>query len=136
MISYQSLLNIKNKEYISIIILPIIIIIIIFLASLLKMYDKITFTYIYDDNVIVMVPIENVDSVIYGNFLAINNQKYDYEIIELSEIQSSNGFNYQNILLDVKGINKLANNQLGTVSFYYNEDKIIKKILNIFFWKG
>jgi len=134
--NYQRLLNLKCKEHISIIILPIIIIVIIILSSIISVYDKVSFIYLYNNEIVVTVPIESIDYVIHGNYVVIDNQKYSYDIVDISEIQSSSGINYQNISINIKEETEIKNNQTGTISFYSNKEKIIKKIFNIFFWKG
>ncbi len=134
--SYNSLLNISHKERLSLFILPVMIIITIVLMCFIQSYDVSSFLYVYEKRFIVTVPVEDSDYVINGDFVTVENHKYEYEISNISSVMNDGMTNYQNITININGIKEPINNQVGTISFYYNKEPIIKKILKVFFWKG
>ena len=132
MISFYYLLNLKyNKFYIMYIILFIALILLI-VASNIEVFDEYnTYGISLDNNLLIDVPINNSDSVNKGNYLMINNLKYNYKIINISQVQISNMINYQTFELKID--KKFKNNELVKVTFYYKKEKMIKKIIRIIF---
>ncbi|MBQ6840622.1 MAG: hypothetical protein IJO63_00700 [Bacilli bacterium] len=101
------------------------------LAFALETYNVYQTFSIYHDNLIVSVPIKNSDAVINGEYLTIKNQAYKYRVREISDIKYENFQNYQDYIIDVD--KKLQNNEVVEITFYYNKQKMIQKIIDIIF---
>ena len=126
-----SLLNLHYKNHLSVFILPIILIILLFLAYNIETYDSISLNYIYNEGYYsVTIPIQDSDNVINSNYIVINNKKYTFIVDSiLYDYKES----YQTILIKVLNKDNQINNQVGTIVFNYNKEKIIKKIIHLLF---
>ena len=127
--NHISLINIKYKDFISFLIIPIILIIIIALASLIDMYDTVKTSYLYINNqFVITIPIDYSDKVIHSDYVLLGNKKYNYKIVN---IDYQYGAEYQTLFVEIDI--QLLENQIGTIVFNYNKEKIIKKIIRLFF---
>ena len=127
--NYLSLINIKYKEHISLFVLPIIFIILVILSLVIETSDKLKVYYYFNNNVIsVTVPIENSDKIINADYLLLDNKKYTFKVIS---IDYDMGNEYQTINIEAN-VTKM-NNQIGNIVFSFNKEKIIKKIIKLFF---
>ena len=107
--------------------------ILLILSLTLETYSTNLVYGIYNDNYILCsIPISNSDSVISGEYLKINNQKYKYDIKQISELYAIENENYQDYLLATVN-NEYKNNQVIKMTFYYQKEKIIKKIIKTIF---
>lgn len=129
--NYISLLNLYYKNHLSIFILPIILLILLFLTYNIEIYDTKSMNYIYNDGYYsITIPIQDSDNVINSNYVVIDNKKYDFVIDSiLYDYQNA----YQTILIKVLNKEGRINNQVGTIIFNFNKEKIIKKIINLLF---
>ena len=132
MIGYNYLLNIKYKNFMLIIIVLAISITIFILSCLLFTYDRYTIYGIWNDNsIIIDVPINNSDAVVKGMFIKIDDKDYSYNIKSISKLQEYNNLNYQTYQINIP--KSFKDNQVLNITFYYNRQRIIKKIIkNIF----
>ena len=63
--------------------------------------------------------------------MEINNNEYSYKIDNISNLLNDNYQNYQ--VYTLKTNINLKENEVVQITFYYNKEKIIKKILKIIF---
>ena len=127
---YDELLNIKYKVYngfLVLIILGIILTVYLFNNEVYDVYN--TFGYINNDNLILNIPIEYSDTVVNGEYLMINDKKYNYEILNISEILQSNNINYQEVTLKFE--NQFLENMVLNTNIYHTKEKVFTKIKKI-----
>lgn len=128
--NYDELLNIKYKVYngfLALIILGIILTVYLFNNEVYDVYN--TFGYINNDNLILNIPIEYSDTVVNGEYLMINDKKYNYEILNISEILQSNNINYQEVTLKFE--NQFLENMVLNTNIYHTKEKVFTKIKKI-----
>lgn len=128
--SYNELINIKYHLYhIFIIITAIVIIITIYILNI-KIYSAYnTKGFIKNSKLVLNIPIENSEVIINGEYLVIEDKKYNYEIENISEILLSNNINYQEIILNLK--NDFKENSIIETTIYYDKEKVATKIKKI-----
>ena len=128
--NYDELLNIKYKVYngfLVLIILGIILTVYLFNNEVYDVYN--TFGYINNNNLILNIPIEYSDTVVNGEYLMINDKKYNYEILNISEILQSNNINYQEVTLKFE--NQFLENMVLNTNIYHTKEKVFTKIKKI-----
>lgn len=129
-INYNYLINIKFCKHL---LLVIIIILSIFMmyAYNKKTYDVFTTYLIYENNTILInASINNSDAVEKGKFIKVDNKYYNYKIDSKSEMLINNESNYYEYKLIIKNLN-FKYNEIKQVTFYYNYEKLLKKIAKI-----
>ena len=129
--NYNSILSIKYKTSILSIIISSILIISLILSFFLQTYTSYNVNGIYRDCLIVSVPIENSDAVQKGEYLTIDGINYSYKIIKISELMVSDYINYQEYYIRID--KNFRQNEVINITFYYNKQRIIKKIIEIIF---
>ena len=130
--NYASLNYLTYKEHVLLIFWFIIIITSFVISFNTKAYSSYKTYGIYLDNhLYVDIPIDNSDAVKKGIYLKIDDQKYDIEIEEISDLQVEGNINYQTYSL--KSFTEYKNNQVVEITFYYNKQRMIKKIINLIF---
>ncbi len=74
--NYLSLINIKYKEHIILLLLPIIFVILIIMACLIESYDRKQVGYIYHKNsYVITIPIKDSDNITKANYVLLDNKK-------------------------------------------------------------
>lgn len=124
---YDTLLN--QKIHFSIILRTPLFLLIIFLVwfSNKSYYDTYKIMAISDTNYLYLnVPLDYSDTLNNGDYLKINDKKYLYEIIDISDIEVVENINYQ--VFTIKVEEEFKNNEVVNVVIYHNQEKIIKKI--------
>ncbi len=126
--NYQDLLNIKLKKYPLIIVTLVLIIFVIFVLNIkiYSVYESIL--YCAEGKYFINIPIKDVDKINNANYVMVNNQKYDFKILNISEllIDEINLINYQKYQISMP--KKLLENEIVKIKVYYQEERIIKKI--------
>lgn len=128
---YEQLLKIEYKTPILLICIICIFALVIILSFLLETYDVYTNNAIYNDYLLISVPIENSDAVINGEYVIINNKKYTYKVMEISELKVNSYQNYQDYKLWIN--TEFKQNEVLKITFYYDKEKIYKKIVDVIF---
>ena len=132
MVNYRTLLNIKYQQFILISTVVIILIVCLILALCLESYDRYTTYAVYkDNNLQVNVPINEIDNVLKSEYIMSDKQAYSFSINYISDLEIENMVNYQYIYLN-NGV-KYLDNQVIEITFYYDKQRLIKKIINIIF---
>ncbi len=127
--NHLSLININYKEYLTILLVPIIFILLLVLSLTLESSDKLKVKYVYSNNLFtITVPIENSDNIIAADYLLLDNKKYKFNI---NNIENDLINNYQ--IIDVEIQTTKIDNQVGTIIFSFNKEKILKKVIKLLF---
>ncbi len=130
--SYVSLYQIPYKKHILAIFLIIIFISSMVISFRLKAYSSFkTYGVFIDNHLYVDIPIDNSDAVNKGTYLKIDDYKYDFKIEEISDLQVEGSINYQTYSLKI--MKEYQNNQVVEITFYYDKQRIIRKIIDIIF---
>ncbi len=133
--NYQDLLNIKYKKYFIEIMIGLLIITFILITIFIKCYDTLNVVAINSNNYIaIKILKENSDTVKNSNYLLIDNnkEKYTYEIISYGSLEVDINNNiYQEIIIKIDY--DIKENEIIDLKFYYNEERIINKIVNKIF---
>lgn len=130
--NYSKLNNLPEiKLYKLIYIVIIIIIIIVILSFKIKIYKHGECYGIYQNNVIMI----NIESKLSENlekseYIIFDNQQLNFKIKEYGEYEIINNEVYQEIKITVD--KEFYSNQVGLVKFYYDEECVIKFILDLF----
>lgn len=131
--SYHDLLNIRYKLFFKILLIVIIMLLFFIKISFKEVYDVYNcYGYIINKNLMVNIPIDNPDTINKLEYIKVNDVKYDKNIINISPIllDQASLTNYQEITMDIA--KNYAENQVLKVTFYYNKEKVLKKIQKLF----
>ena len=110
----------------------ILFIITIILANLIRCYDIYDTYAIYNDGYLeVNVNIENSDALENTSYFEYQNRRYYYQVEEISSINIIKNENYQTYKLSIK--ENFKQNKIIKITFFYNREKILDKILRIIF---
>ena len=120
----------KPKKYTIIFAIYILLIIFFIILSFnIKIYSKLKVkATLLEDKVVVPMILDNVDKIEKSTFLKLADKKYNFKILEYGKIYNNGNLNIQDIVIDSK-INKKFENQIFKLTFYYDEEKMIKKIV-------
>ena len=120
----------KPKKYTIIFAIYILLIILFIILSFnIKIYSKLKVkATLLEDKVVVPMILDNVDKIEKSTFLKLADKKYNFKILEYGKIYNDGNVNIQDIVIDSK-INKKFENQIFELTFYYDEEKMIKKIV-------
>ena len=130
--TYNSLYQIpytKNLYLISLIIIFMVSFIILCTGKVYSSYK--TYGIYLDNHFYVDVPTFNSDAVKKGEYVKIEDKKYAIEIDEISDLQNMNNINYQTYSL--KAYKEYQNKEVVEITFYYNKQRIIQKIIKLIF---
>ncbi|MEG1892391.1 MAG: hypothetical protein RR189_00675 [Bacilli bacterium] len=128
--NYQKLLKIKHHNYFLLIVVITLISVFISYISNYKIYDKFNTYGVYKNGAIILnVEMEYSDTLFENNILKINKKEVDYEIVSLSDLLFDKNINYQEVILKTK--ETYQENKILNLTFYYNKEKIFKKIINL-----
>lgn len=118
----------KPKKYNAVLNIYVFLLILMMITIMsLKIYSKFEVkATLINDKVVIPMILQNIEIVEKSDFFKIDGKKYDFKIAEYSEIYNNGEMNIQDITLDSK-ISKKLNNQIITLTFYYDYEFIIKK---------
>lgn len=120
------------KKYYIVLVLFIILTLLSIYICHESLYDRLDLTAISDgENLIVAVPVAYSDTLKTGDTVVISNQNYHYTITSISDIEANlmQQINYQNFTIKIN--NQYPQNQILKITFYYNKEKIIKKVIKL-----
>ena len=130
--SYDYLKNIKPNSFIPKIVIVLIIILTVYLSHIIKIFDTYTIVGEISSNLLtIKIPIINSDIIENGNFINIEDNSYTYKIINKTKSYYIDLDEYQTYTLKIN--NDYKTNTYKVITFYYNQETIIKKIKNIVF---
>lgn len=129
---YETLLNIRIKYGLAYIVISLLFISWTIVILNKEYYDSYQTFGIVDNSIIyINIPLDYSDTLKNGEYLKINNKEYDYQILEISniEVDSVNYINYQTYAIEID--EELLNNEVLTITFYYNKEKNYQKLKRI-----
>ena len=130
--SYDELINIKYHVYQVFIILVGIALIVSLYALKIEVYDVYnTKGYIKNSNLIINIPIDYSDTIINGEYLVINDEKYNFEVKNISDVLLSNNVNYQEVVLEIDS--DIPENSIVDTMIYHDKEKVAAKIKELIF---
>ena len=130
--SYDELINIKYHVYQVFIILVGIALIVSLYALKIEVYDVYnTKGYIKNSNLIINIPIDYSDTIINGEYLVINDEKYNFEVKNISDVLLSNNVNYQEVVLEIAS--DIPENSIVDTMIYHDKEKVAAKIKELIF---
>lgn len=127
--NYYNLINLKPKFQVLTIIILILMILSLFVSVNIKVFSKKDFYAIYLDGYLyINVDINNSDIINRGKYLKINDDKFEYKIAQISELQLDeiNSINYQTYKIPFD--KQLINNEVKQITIYYDDNYLYKKI--------
>ncbi|MBE6156518.1 MAG: hypothetical protein E7161_02110 [Firmicutes bacterium] len=131
-INYHRLQNLfQIKYYIVVIIIVCLLTFLIIISCFINVYQISSFYGIYNDNVLKIKINNKLSDILKNNqYIEYNNQKTTYKILQFGEYEIINNEIYQEVDMTIDG--NFVNNEVGLVKFYYNKQKIIEYILELF----
>ncbi len=131
-INYDKLKNLKQIKYFYIVaLLFITLIVLIIIASNIKVHHKLTFYGIYNDKKIVFKVNNKLSDIIKNNnLISFNNENTTYKVLEFGDYEINNEEIYQDITITVD--KEFIDNEIGLITIYYNKETILKYILDLF----
>ena len=128
----DELIHIKYHVYHIFIILVLIAIFISIYMLRVDVYDVYnTIGSIKSHCLVLNVPIEHSDTIQNGEYLIINDEKYEYEIKNISAILLSNNVSYQEVVLAFE--NDIPENSIVDTKIYYDKEKVATKLKELIY---
>ena len=120
----------KPKRFIVLILIYVFLFNVVILFLLFnKGFSKKTYKGVIDDNkIVVVVSALDTYNLTKSSYVKIGDKKEKFSIREISEIYNDGNLNLQDIIINYKN-SKNNKNQLVDVTFYYDYDYKIKKIV-------
>ncbi len=130
--TYEELTHIKYHVYHVFIIMVIIAIGLTLYMLRVEVYDVYnTVGYIKNHSLVLNIPIEYSDTIINGEYLVIEDEKYTYEVKNISEILLSNNINYQEVVIDIE--NNFKENSIVDTNIYHDKEKVAIKLKKLIY---
>lgn len=120
----------KPKKY-NLLIITYICLMIIFLiyALSIKKYSKFeTKAILINNEIIIPTVLENVNLIEKSEYFKLDSNKYTFKIKEYGKIYNNKEINLQDLTIS-SNIDKKLENQIFNITFYYDNELIIKKIV-------
>lgn len=131
-INYNRLENLKQINFykvISAIILSLTILVV--LACFIKISNKETFSGIYQEGKLtIKINTKLSDTLKNNKYVFFNDEKVRYKVQSFGEIEIIDNEIYQEATLTID--KKFVNNEVGLVELYYDKQKLIKYIFELF----
>ncbi len=127
--NYYNLINLKPKFQFLINIILILTILSLFVSIKVKIFSQKSFYAIYLDGYLyINVDINNSDIINQGKYLKLDDNKFEYKITQISELQLDeiNSINYQTYQIPFD--KHLINNEVRQITIYYDNNYLYKKI--------
>lgn len=131
-INYHRLQNLSQVSFYKIIFVFLSsLALLLILSCFIGAYHKISFPGIYNDNILrIKVNNKLSDKLKKNQYIEFNNKKTSYKIVEFGEYEIIDEEIYQEIALTID--ETFIDNEVGIVELYYDKEKIIKHILELF----
>lgn len=130
--NYEKLLNIPYKSF-RVFLIIIAISIIVFISVLnIKVYDVYNTYAIYQNSHLILnIPINYSDTITNAEYFKIDDEKYEFEVLSVSEIlvDTNAMINYQEVIVSYDKV--MPENTIVNVSIYYDQEKVLEKIKNL-----
>lgn len=131
-INYHRLQNLSQVSFYKIIFVFLSsLALLLILSCFISAYHKISFPGFYNDNILrIKVNNKLSDKLKENQYIEFNNKKTSYKIVEFGEYEIIDEEIYQEIALTID--ETFIDNEVGIVELYYDKEKIIKHILELF----
>lgn len=131
-INYYKLQNLSQLNFYKIIIFIILnLLILLIMGYFMSTYDKVSFSAIYNNNILTIKINNKLSDTLKNNkYIVFNDVKTKYKILEYGEYEIIGNEIYQEVNLSVD--KEFINNEVGIVELYYDKQKIIKYIFELF----
>lgn len=97
--------------------------------SVIKIYSKLNCkAIVINNNLVISSSINDINKLVKSKYFKINDKKYTFNVLNYSNIYNNGNINLQDIEISSSYKNK-KENQIIDLTFYYDEEKIIKKIV-------
>lgn len=131
-LNYQDMVYIDYKKYISIYLFVVLIISLLIISFKFTVYSTKSYNALFEkDNLTIILPYDDVENLKNSEYLMINEDKYDFEIISFSEVYSVGEYYYQTATFTVD--EDFLENEIVEIKVFYNKDKMINKIIDLIF---
>ena len=130
--NYEKLLNIPYKSFRVFLIIMAISIIVFISVLNIKVYDVYNTYAIYQNNHLILnIPINYSDTITNAEYFKIDDEKYEFEVLSVSEIlvDTNAMINYQEVIVSYDKV--MPENTIVNVSIYYDREKVLEKIKNL-----
>lgn len=131
-INYHKLQNLSQVSFYKIIFVFISgLALLLILSCFISAYHKISFLGIYNDNIL-RIKINNKlsDKLKNNQYIKFKSKRTSYKIVEFGEYEILGEEIYQELALTID--ETFIDNEVGIVEIYYDKEKIIKHILELF----
>ncbi len=129
--NFEDLLHVEYKKYITQFVFLIALCLVIVLSIKCSVYSFKEFSGIYKNNLL-EITYQIEDKYLFENgYIKINNEKYNFGVLEYSEIFVLGEIYYQTVYLEIE--EEFNNNQLLDITLFYNKERIIIKIKDLMF---
>ena len=131
-INYNKLQNLHQLKYFIVITIILVLFILLLILSFLKSIYKVeTLVGIYTDNILkIKINITFSDTLKNNKYITFNDKKTKYEIIGFEDYEIIDNEVYQ--IVDLKVDGDFYQNEVGIVKLYYDREKIITYVLDLF----
>lgn len=130
--NYEKLLNIPYKSFRVFLIIMAISIIVFISVLNIKVYDVYNTYAIYQNSHLILnIPINYSDTITNAEYFKIDDEKYEFEVLSVSEIlvDTNAMINYQEVIVSYDKV--MPENTIVNVSIYYDQEKVLEKIKNL-----
>ncbi len=130
--NYEKLLNIPYKSFRVFLIIMAISIIVFISVLNIKVYDVYNTYAIYQNSHLILnIPINYSDTITNAEYFKIDDEKYEFEVLSVSEIlvDTNAMINYQEVIVSYDKV--MPENTIVNVSIYYDREKVLEKIKNL-----
>ena len=130
--NYEKLLNIPYKSFRVFLIIMAISIIVFISVLNIKVYDVYNTYAIYQNSHLILnIPINYSDTITNAEYFKIDDEKYEFEVLSVSEIlvDTNAMINYQEVIVSYDKV--MPENTIVSVSIYYDREKVLEKIKNL-----
>lgn len=131
-LNYEDLLQIDYKKNIVMIVFSLTIVILLIVSFNINAYFSKECEGIYDGKYVsVTLLYDNISLFETGDYLLIEKEKYDYEIISYDNVYSLGEYYYQTVYLKIE--KDFLENEVVEFTVFYEEEKMIEKIIDLIF---
>lgn len=131
-LKYEDVLFIKCPKNKVMFYFVCILIVLLYFANSMYTYDNLIVSGIYSEEIISINVLSDYSSIITrGEYIKIDDEKYEYQVLSVSEIISDGINYYQTIEIEVP--KNYFDNEVLEINIFYDHEKIIKKIKKLIF---
>ncbi len=134
--NYYNLMHLNPRNYLLTLLIVVLETLIFSHVLFKEVYSRKNYYAVFKDGYLYLnIDIDNTDAVNHGKYLNISGKKYEYKINNIGDLQVDEikVVNYQTYELVIN--DSFKQNELQEITIYYNKERIINKLLKVFFGK-